>query len=279
MSPEGRLEPMTALVLAASRRGREDSVAALQNKSHKCLVEVDGVAMIERVVQALLDSGCFRRILISIESEEVLRGLDATRTWLDDGTIEVVPSAGNMADSLLRLADDIDALLPLVVTTADNALHTPELVRAFVSGFAESEGDAVAGVTEDGTVLAVYPDSGIGFFRFRDGGYSFCNLFGIRSAAALGAARIFRSGGQFRKRPWRILQVFGVLNLLLYRFRLVTLSGCFRRISRNLGVDIRAIQVPYAYGPIDVDDPRSFALSEQTLAARRQDGQSRPREA
>lgn len=270
MTPQGGLSsPMTALVLAASRRGGEDSVARLQHKTHKCLVKVDGIAMIERVVNALLDSGCFRRILISIENEAVLREIDACRRWLDDGVIEVVPSAGNMADSVLRLAGDIDGLLPLVVTTADNALHTPALIRDFVAAFAARRGDAAAAVTAEATVRAEHPNDSFGFFRFRDGGYSFCNLYGVRSARALDAARIFRSGGQFRKRPWRILTVFGAVNLLLYRLRLTTLSGCFRRVSRKLGVAIDTIELPYAFAPIDVDNPRTLAISERILAERR----------
>lgn len=263
---------MTALVLAASRRGGDDPVARLGDTSHKCLVTVDGVAMIERVVTALLDSGCFGRILISIETADVLRRVDACRRWLDEGVIEVVASADNMADSVLRLADDIDDLLPLVVTTADNALHTPDLLRDFVSAFAAANGDAVAAVTREETVRAVYPNDSFGFFRFRDGGYSFCNLYGVRSARALEAAKIFRSGGQFRKRPWRILTVFGPLNLLLFRFQLTTLSGGFARVSRKLGVDIGTIELPYAYAPIDVDNPRTLEMSERVLRERRLDG-------
>lgn len=268
--------PMAAVVLAASRRGQDDPVARPQHKSHKCLVEVDGMAMIERVVRTLRDSGCIGRLLISIENEEVLRGVPACRQWLEDGAIEVVPSADNMAQSILRLAGDIDRLLPLIVTTADNALHTPALIRDFAAAFAAGKGDVAAAVTPEATVLAGYPDGGFGFFRFRDGGYSFCNLYGIRSAKALDAARIFRSGGQFRKRPWRILTVFGALNLVLYRLGRVTLDGCFRRMSRKLGLDIEAIVLPYAFGPIDVDNPRTFEISERTLAARRRDMQPAP---
>ena len=36
------MKKFTALILAASRKGKEDEVAKLQGVSHKCLVEVDG---------------------------------------------------------------------------------------------------------------------------------------------------------------------------------------------------------------------------------------------
>jgi len=265
----GAPAPMNALVLAASRRGAGDPVAGARDKTHKCLVEVDGVAMIERVIGALLESGCFRRILISIEHEAVLGELEACRRWLEAGVIEVVPSAANMADSVLRLAGDIDRLVPLLVTTADNALHTPDLIRDFAAASAAGRGDVAAGVTPEAVVRAAYPNDRFGFFRFRDGGYSFCNLFAIRTPRALRAAEVFRSGGQFRKRPWRILAVFGALNLLLYRLRLTSLRGCLRRVSRKLGVVIEPVELRYAFAPIDVDNPRTLELSERILLARR----------
>lgn len=261
---------LTALVLAASRQGFDDPVARLQNKSHKCLVTIDGIAMIERVIQTLLDSECFERIFISIEDEQVLQDLASVRRWLEEGTVKVVPSAVNLADSLISLTKIVSQPLPLVITTADNALHTPELVRDFVSAFALGKGDAAVAVASESTVLAEYPEGEFGFFRFRDGGYSFCNLFGVRQAVALDAAKIFRTGGQFRKHPWRMLRVFGVLPLIIYKWRLLKLDSFTLRITRNLGITLDLVQLPYAFGPIDVDNPKTFEFSERTLRERRE---------
>lgn len=264
---EGHDAPATALVLAASRKGGSDPVAKLQDKSHKCLVEVDGVAMIERVVQALLDSRRFSRILISIENEQILQTLPSTRRWLEEGVIHYLASAENLADSVLYLDQDGD--LPLVVTTADSAMHTAQLIQDFMAAFAQSHADVAVAVTPESTVIEEYPDANLGFFRFRDGGYSFCNIYGIRSRKGLEAARVFRSGGQFRKRPWRILKEFGVLPLILYKYRLASLNGILQRLGRKLDLTIEPITLPYAFAPIDVDNPRTFALSEETLKRRR----------
>ena len=260
---------LTALVLAASRQGFDDPVAKLQNKSHKCLVMIDGVAMIERVVQTLIDCSCFKRILISIEEKQILSELASTRGWLEMGVIEVVPSAENLADTLINLSNNSQHLSPLVITTADNALHTQELVHKFVSDFSKGTGDVAIAVTQESTVLSDYPDAGLSFFQFKDGGYSFCNLYGIRSAKGFNAANIFRSGGQFRKRPWRIIKVFGILPLIQYKWRLLTLSRGFDLIAGKLGLTIDKVLLPYSYGPIDVDNQKSFTISEHTLKKRR----------
>ncbi len=265
---ETSVQPVTALVLAASRQGIDDPVAKLQNKSHKCLVTVDGVAMIERVVQTLIDSACFGRIFISIEGEYVLEELTSVTRWLNEGTVELITSSGNLADSVVNVNRTVSSPLPLVITTADNVLHTPELVRFFVTAFSKSAGDASVAVTPESTVLEEYPSGEFGFFRFRDGGYSFCNLFGIGSSRGLEAAEIFRTGGQFRKHPWRILKVFGALPLLLYKWRLLALDSFVRRVTRKLGITINTVRLPYAFAPIDVDNPKTFAFSERVIRDR-----------
>ena len=257
-----------ALVLAAERRGVVDPVAATQGKSHKCLIEIGGVVMLERVVSTLLESGEVGRILVSIESEAPLRSTPRLAQWLDAGTIEFFPSQESLADSVLAIADWSPDALPLVVTTGDNALHTAELVAEFVRRFMASDCDVAVGFTREDTVLAGCPDAGLNFHRLRGGGWSSCNLYGLRDRRVLATAEVFRSGGQFGKRPWRLLRAFGILPFLLYRFRATTLDGLMARIGRNLGVKLEAIELPWFFGPIDIDKPRFIGLAEEILKRR-----------
>ncbi|MDT8409957.1 MAG: NTP transferase domain-containing protein [Wenzhouxiangellaceae bacterium] len=263
---------LTALVLAASRKGIEDPVASHAGKTHKCLVEVDGIAMIQRVIQVLIDSGLCRNILVSIESEDILRQVPRVAEWLDQGRVGIASSSSNLADSVLRLRERKESPVPLLITTADNALHTGALVTHFIDRSLAGDADISVGVTREATVREQFPDDPIGFFRFRDGGYSFCNLFMIRSVAALATAEVFRSGGQFRKRPWRILGAFGVINLVLYRLRLTTLEACLGRIGRNFGIKVAPVEIPWAYAPIDADNPTTLHFSERILRQRREQG-------
>lgn len=259
----------TALVMAASRQGPRDVVAQMQNKSHKCLVEIDGVVMLERVVGALIDADCFERIYVSIENEGILRSVPQLGTWLDEGRIAAVESTGNLADSVYSAASEIPSAFPLVITTGDNALHTPELVRDFMDQFTKGEGDVAIAFTRKDVVLADYPDVGLAFHNLKDGGYSACNLYGLRNERALGAVGVFKGGGQFGKKPIRILKAFGVLPFILYKLKVVGLQGLMHRIARNLGVSIDPVLSPYAFGPIDVDNPQFFAISEEALKKRR----------
>ena len=257
------------LVLAASRRGAGDSVARLQGKSHKCLVDLAGMAMIERVLRALFDSGRCAIAYVSIESETVLREVPAVAEWLDRGKVVVVESKGNLADSVIAAIACIDTPLPMIITTGDNALHTPELVRDYVDMFMAAKGDVSVAFTHEDDVVAEFPQSGLAFHRLKDGGFSSCNLYGLRNRRAVDTVRVFEGGGQFGKRHWRILKAFGIVPFLLYKLKATTCQGLMDRIGHNLGVSVDSHMLPYSYAPIDVDNPFSFALTEKALLARR----------
>ncbi|RME66587.1 MAG: hypothetical protein D6782_04025, partial [Alphaproteobacteria bacterium] len=172
--------PATLVILAASRRGVDDPVARLQGVSHKCLVVLDGVVMLERVVQVALEAGCFSRIFVSIEDEAIVRQVPRLAAWLDEGKLGVVASAGSLAASITAAARAIPDPLPMIITTGDNALHTPDVLRDFMSQFWACTGDVALGFTTADVVLREVPDSTLAFHWLKDGGFSSCNLYGIR---------------------------------------------------------------------------------------------------
>jgi len=258
------------LVMAASRRGVEDPVAKIQGKSHKCLVEIDGQVMLERVLEVLIQSGCFGQIHVSLDDEAVLRATPAMQAWVDAGRVVFVAAEGNLADSVLAAVKAIPEPFPLIITTGDNALHTPELVRDFMDVFWKGDEDVCVAFTRDDVVLREFADSGLAFHQLKDGGYSACNLYGLRREKGLSAVRVFESGGQFGKRHMRILKAFGILPFIVYKLKLAGLEGLMGMIARNLGVSVGPAMLDYPFGPIDVDNRHSFEITEAALIKRRE---------
>ncbi|GAA0279919.1 hypothetical protein GCM10009127_21290 [Alteraurantiacibacter aestuarii] len=251
----------------------DDPVARLQNKSHKCLVELDGQVMLERVLEALIDSGCFGTVHVSVDDASILRATPVMQAWADEGRVVPVAARGNLADSVLAAAEEIPDPLPLIITTGDNALHTPELIRDFMQAFWEGDEDAAVAFTSDDVVLRDYPNSGLAFHQMKDGGFSSCNLYGLRRAKALTAVKIFEGGGQFGKRHMRILKAFGLWPFIIYKLKLSDMRGLVNAIGRKLGVSIAPVMLEYPFGPIDVDHKHSFDITEATLIKRRENAQ------
>lgn len=260
----------SCLVMAASRRGVDDPVAQIQGLSHKCLVEIDGQVMLERVLEALVDSGCFGQIHVSVDREDILRATPRMAGWVDEGRVVFVQAHGNLADSVLKALEQLPQALPMVITTGDNALHTPEIIRDFVRDTHTSQADAVVGMTRESVVLREYANSGLAFHRLKDDGFSSCNLYALKTPNATKAVKIFEGGGQFGKRHMRILKAFGLWPFVIYKLKLKDFDGLLASISRRLKVTVDTSWLDYPWGPIDVDHRHSFDLTEATLIKRRE---------
>ena len=263
------IKKASALILAASRLGPQDVVAQSQNVSHKCLISLDGMIMLERVVREIKQAENVERIFISIENEELLDSVPYLMELRAGGEIQFVQSRNNLFLSVTSAVEDIENPYPLLITTADNALHTTEMVDYFCREFFASNPDAAIAMTPAQVILDAYPEGKRAFHKLKDGGWSSCNLYGLNTEKALTAARIFEGGGQFGKNPQRILKAFGFIFMVLYKYKLTSMVKLFELLSRRWKMDLKMVQMPYADAPIDVDNLGDVVLTEKILKARR----------
>ena len=259
----------TALILAASRLGPQDVVAQSQGVSHKCLITLDGMIMLERVVREIKASKYIDRIFICMENESLLDSVPVVKEMHESGEIQFVHSSENLFLSVTGAAKQINEPFPLVITTADNALHTTEMIDYFCENLFAGNPDAGIAMTPAALLLEAYPEGQRAFYNIKGGGWSSCNLYGVMTRKALAAAKAFEGGGQFGKNPQRILKAFGLLFMILYKYKLATIDTLFKRLSKRWGIEMKLIKMPFADGPIDVDNAGDIALANKILKARR----------
>lgn len=257
--------PFTGLVLAASR-GNLDPLAQAGGVSHKCFIDIAGQPMLRRVVSAVMASGRIGRTIVAIEPESIAEAKEILAGLPGADTIEYVASRENIGSSVAAVATP--ELLPLVITTGDNALHTPELVRYFCDALDEVKEDGALGLTPAEYILSKYPEGNRAFHRFRDGAFSSCNIYALLTPKSLEAPRVFNSGGQFGKKPRRLIGAFGLFAFLLYKSRLFTLKTVLKALSRTVGVSTAPVLIPFAEGPIDVDRMQDWELANRIIRER-----------
>ena len=259
----------TALVLAASR-GNLDPLAQAGGVSHKCFIDIAGQPMLRRVVAAVMASGRVGRTIVGIEADSIAEARKILAPLPGAEAIEYVASRETIGASVAAVAGE--EMLPLVITTGDNALHTPEMVRYFCDALDEVTEDGALGLTPASCILEKYPEGNRAFHRFRDGAFSSCNIYALLTPRALAAPRVFNSGGQFGKKPKRLIGAFGLFAFLLYKSRLFRLRTVLGALSRTIGLRTAPVLMPFAEGPIDVDRMQDWELANRILAAR--DGDS-----
>lgn len=239
----------TALVLAGERPGAPDPAAAYAGVAHKALIELEGRPLLARVAASLREAGA-ARIAVSTATAEVVALAQALG-------LEVIPAS---ASPSLSVAQGVERLgFPVVVTTADHALLQPQWVRQFLDA-APAGADIAALMAPKAAVVAAAPQTRRTYLRFADGRYSACNLFLLRTPAALNLIGLWRAVEADRKKPWRIAARLGLSTLLLYALGRLTLDGAVSRLGRRAGVTATAVRTPFGLAAVDVDKPADLDL-------------------
>jgi GTP:adenosylcobinamide-phosphate guanylyltransferase len=263
MSPPLEAAPFTAIVLAAQRPGVVDPLATEADVANKSLAPILGAPLIRHVLDALVATPGLTRIRIVVEPEtEPAIAAVMPRS----APIDFVVAAGNLADSVYAAAVGVGE--PMLITTSDNVLLTPGAVRAVLAPLREGADVALALCTE-ASVLQAHPQGQRRFYRFSDDAYSNCNLYALAGPGAMRAAESFRSGGQFAKKPLRMIAALGPINLALLLLRRLSLRSAIARISRRFRLRVEPVILADGAHAIDVDNARTYACAELLLAKRR----------
>lgn len=246
---------VAALVLAGSRPGPPDPVAAAEGVWHKALVPLEGRPMLAHVVAALREAG-INRIAVSASDAEVI---DLARNLGCEVLLAAAGPSASVAEGLERLG------APLLVTTADHALLRAAWVTAFLADTPGSADVAILLARRD-AVEAALPGSRRTWLRFADGQWSGCNLFLLASDRAGAAIETWKLVEADRKRPWRIAARLGPGMLLSYAIGRLTLAKAISRLGRRIGITASLVPARDGLAAVDVDKPEDLADVRRIMA-------------
>ena len=250
----------TAIVLAGSRPGT-DRFAQSFGTDLKALIPVDGEPMVRRPVRALLESDRVRKIVVLTQAPERIAA-----ALPQDARIEVRPSQGTIAETMLGLIEDEGLSWPLLVTTADHALLDSGTVDEFCQ---QASGvDVGIGVVERSNLLKRLPQTRRTWLKFRGGAYTGANLFALKSPAVRPAIELWRSVEQDRKKAWRVISLLGPVTLLCVAVRMLSLKQVLAQLGRRMALTIKPVELSNPLAGVDVDKPEDHALAEAILAGR-----------
>ena len=257
---------INALVLAGNRGG-SDAIASLTGVSHKALAPINGVPMLLRLWRCLSACPEIDRVYVCIDGVDQLEDVAELSRARQGGRLVVIAPSTSPAASVVAALSEIGLTRPLLITTADHPLLTPEMVHYFLA-HAPVEADFAAGVAEVGMISAAYPDSIRTGYRLAGKAFSGCNLFLARRPQAARIAAFWQRMERFRKKPWRLVLEVGPVALLRFVCGWLDLTAAVAHLSRRTGAEIRAVNMPFAEAAIDVDKAADYALVTSILQRR-----------
>jgi GTP:adenosylcobinamide-phosphate guanylyltransferase len=250
----------TAILLAGQRPG-EDQLAAGFGVALKPLIPVVGRAMVERVVATLAACPDIARILVLTQSPDAI-----VAALPDYPAVTVRASGDGIARSVAAVAGGPEARWPVLVTTADHVLLTPETVADFL---AQADGcDVAFALVERRTVLARFPATRRTWLRFAGGAYTGANLFALNRPAAAAALAMWSDVEADRKKGWRLLARFGPVILLRALTRTIGLHEAIARAGARLGIVVKPVILGDARAAVDVDKLADHTLATAVLEGR-----------
>lgn len=247
----------SALVLAGSRGGA-DPVAKAAGVDHKAFAPILGAPMIGYVLAALAATPEIGDIAISIEAEAGA---------LPDGNWQRLDAAGSPSRSVETAAGTLPR--PLLVTTADNPLLTPDMIAYFVKAADDSGADVVAGAATRPVVESAGSPARRTYLKFSDGRVSGCNLFALRTPQADGAVRFWQRLEALRKSPLKMAAALGPGTLLRYGMGHLTREKAARALAKKAGCSAAIVLLPFPDAAHDVDKAEDLAFVAARLAARK----------
>lgn len=250
----------TAILLAGQRPG-ENQLAAGFGVDLKPLIPVAGQTMVARVLSTLAACQAVAGIVVLTQAPEAIAA-----ALPDDPSVAIRASGDGIARSITAVAGGPEAPWPVLVTTADHVLLTPETIMDFLG---RSEGcDVAVAMVEQRTVLARFPGTRRTWLRFAGGAYTGANLFALNGQRAGAALALWSEIEADRKKGWRLIARFGPMLLLRALTRTISLEKALARAGARLGLVVKPVVLGDARAAVDVDKPDDYALASAVLEGR-----------
>ena len=255
---------MNAIVLAGDRT-KADSLVSHSPAGCKALIDIDGTPMVRRVLDSLLASRVVSGITLAGPEKDELATDSGITGLVESGQVQWRAPEKSPSTSAYHAMQSLDPETPVLLTTADHPLLTPEIVDAFGRQSLADDVDVVVGLAPHALVTEAYPGIKKTVLRFADGEFCGCNLFAFLTPEGRRAANFWRKIEQERKKPLLVIGLLGWLTVIRYRLGLLPLEDALAKLSKRLGLRIRAVILPYANAAIDVDSIADLMLVKGSL--------------
>ena len=217
--------------------------------------------MLAWVLEALTGAPEIGRVLVVAQDIQALR----SSPYLAQAEgIDWRISQGGIADAVRATICDCDG--PLLVTTADNVLLTPQMVAQFLRDAGSS--DVAVGLVSRDRIAAAGHSTQRTWLTFKGGQWSGANLFYLGGRQVGPLLDFWQGIEQDRKKGWKIVGAFGPLLLLGAILRLIDIHTFAARVAARFGLSAKVVNMEAAEACIDADKPADIPVIEAILTAR-----------
>ena len=261
---------LSALVLAGTRDSEYDEVAQAAGVSCKAFAHIDNTPMIERVINTLTGNSSIHNIIVSLPKNISIETESPNlNKKIENKEIGRIDSDISPVRSILKFIKSSKNDETLLVTTADHALLSANILDNFITQYDSKKYDAAVAVLPLDILVKKYPLLNRTRLNFSDGAFKGCNLFLFKNEqSAEIILKFWQKIEMHRKRPLKMIWALGPFLLLRYAIGQLSLQNALAALGQKTGLKLQAIMLTQPEAAIDVDSRtdldfvRSIATSQ-----------------
>lgn len=247
-----------AVVLAGSPN--EGRLRECSPVASEALIPIGNRIMLDYVVAALLEANSVNRLAVVGPKAEL------EKLYARNERILLADSGATVIDSLKA---GIEALNPkghILVATGDIPLLSAEAVDNFVAECTDLDVDVYYPIVSKEVNERQYPQVKRTYVHLKEGIFTGGNLFLLNPAKVDSCAEKGSKLISLRKSPFGLSRQIGLLFILKFLFRQLSLKEVEVQFSKLLNINGKAVILEYPEIGIDVDKPSDLELVRKVLA-------------
>ena len=252
-------------VVLAGQRSASSPLSEAAAVAADVMVPVAGRPALMRVIDALSGSQRVKPQVMIGPAQSVIEGSAELQRLLTQHDIVWQQPQGDPATSSIAGAKGLSG--PVLITTGDHALLTPNMVDGFCVQAMNLDADFVVGLVPYSLVTEAFPRNRRTVLRFAGDPCCGSNLFLINRPEGVRALEFWRDMQRHRKHPQRIARALGVALLAKYLLRQLTLANALKVLSTKAGCQLAAVKISDPRAAVDVDSVADWHLADQILTA------------
>lgn len=246
-----------ALVLAGSPN--DGPLRLCSPASYEALITIKGKLMVEYVVEALGQCDQVDRIVIAGPRDELARHFQANDRVL------LVQHGQDLTENVLLGLKHLPAARQVLLVTSDIPLITKKSIDNFIDLCKGADADLFYPIVSREVVEQRFSASKRTYVQLKDGVYTGGNIFLINPNVVEECMPRGQKLVEARKNPLRMCRLVGLIFLIKYLMKNITLEEAQIKVSRLLGIRGRVVISRYPEVGVDVDKPSDLELVSQQL--------------
>jgi GTP:adenosylcobinamide-phosphate guanylyltransferase len=255
----------TAVILAGVRP-TGDPVAEAAGVSCKAFIPVGDRPMVLRVLDALDASRQIGTRILCGPSQNSIAQQPELKARIAEDRLKWVAGQSTPSSSTHHVLQSLSDNAPVLVTTADHALLSAQIIDYFCTEALKAGCDVAVGLTSHAEVISAFPETRRTAMKFKDGSYCGCNLFGFMNPPSYRAAQFWRGIEQERKNPLKMMRILGWRAVLRYLAGKMSLTDALGHLSKKMGLRAGAVVLPFPEAAVDVDTVSDWKFVQSLVA-------------